>query len=229
MDGLKSVNGVKTLELEIPRTTTLDTAFSQIHVLAPSQFRPSTYSPTSSRGFNESRFDSWSQNEGKYILMNIIKREQIDFAGLYLHFTKDSDSPSLAHFRLRPSNARSEFIQRNQRAFSNGQQSPPPYVYPSRLHEILFPSPGMNRPEDFLYNGLPLAMVHINNNVWCLCFEKESKAPLIKGLNYENGAISRFDLEFDEVDKRWHLPLSRRALETNSVYSWLLSLLEVME
>lgn len=229
MDSLASTNGIKILKLEGLKDISLSAIFAQKHVLVSSLYRPGSYSLTSSTGFNESRFDNWAPSQGRYVLMNIVSMQEIDFAGLYLHFMDGSDSPSLAHFRLRPSNAREKFVKRHRRAAAQIQGRLPLRLHPSKLHEILFSSPGMNKPEDFLYSGLPLAMFHINNDVWCLCLERESDAPIIMGLNYENGSTSRLVLEFDEGDKRWHLPETQRALESNPVYSWLLSLLEVME
>lgn len=200
------------------------------HVLSPSSFRARAYSPKSETGVIETQNDEkWVDEVGKYVFLSIVPGNQCEFSGLYVHTSNKLEEPTLRHLRLMPANAREQLISKNQRIFSHIRGGAPSRIHPSRLHEILFSDSERNSHDDFIYNGLPLAIYHIDQEAWCLCLDKERNSPVIKAIRHRVGLFNTWVLELHEDDKRWHLPENQRMLEGNAVFSWLLSQLEVME
>jgi hypothetical protein len=215
-------DGGKAIGLE-----TQDVEFQCLSNLPPMimtrEFVPARFSK-SSENLEGSLNEKWDLEDAKYVLVQkpiVSPSAQWELVALYVRIPDNDEPTSLVRLDLITSN---HAILMKPKLGFNG---PSERLHPSNLHRFLFPEARCLNSEDFLKNGLPLGIVQTQWSIYCIRQQQSSLPPQIIEIKETEGITSQVDLEFDEDIKAWRLPTSRRHSESNPIYSWLLSLLEV--
>ena len=216
------LEGGKAIGLE-----TQDVEFQCLSNLPPmimtSEFLPARFSKSSGK-LEGSQNEKWDLEEARYVLVQkpiVSPSAQWELVAPYVRIPSDTKPTSLVRLDLITSN---HAILMKRKLGFNG---PSERLHPSNLHRFLFPEDICLNSEDFLKNGLPLGIVQTGWSIHCIRQQQSSLSPQIIEINETKGIISQINLEFDEDIKAWRLPASERGMETNPIYCWFLSLLEV--
>ena len=192
-------------------------------MIMTSEFLPARFSK-SSGNLEGSLNEKWDLEEARYVLVQkpiVSPSAQWELVAPYVRIPSDNKPTSLVRLDLITSD---HAILMKQKLGFNG---PSERLHPSNLHRFLFPEAICFNSEDFLKNGLPLGIFQTQWSIYCIRQQQSSLSPQIIEINETKGIISQVYLEFDEDKKAWRLPTSRRHWESNRIYCWLLSLLEV--
>jgi hypothetical protein len=187
------------------------------------EFVPAQFSK-SSGNLEVSLNENWDSEEARYVLVQkpiVSPSAQWELVAPYVRIPFDNKPTSLVRLDLINSN---HAILMKQKLGFNG---PSERLHPSNLHRFLFPEAIYLNSEDFLRNGLPLGIFQSKWDIYCIRQQCGSLPPQIIAITESKGIVSELNLEFDEEIRSWRLPTSHQAMESNQVYSWLLSLLEV--
>lgn len=215
-DGGKAI-GLETQNVEFQRLSKLPP------MIMTSEFLPAQFSK-SSENLEVSLNEKWGSEEARYVLVQkpiVSPSAQWELVAPYVRIPFDNKPTSLVRLDLITSN---HAILMKQKLGFNG---PSERLHPSNLHRFLFPEAIYFNSEDFLRNGLPLGIFQSKWDIYCIRQQCGSLPPQIIAITESKGIVSEMNLEFDEEIRSWRLPTSHRDWESNKIYSWLMSLLEV--